>query len=123
MRAATVIVGAIAAASILVALAFILSGGKDSGQAAVTRTVTEEVVAAAEPSAVGGLVQCNGGEFTVEDVSCEVGEEIHSQYAEGSTDELLAVDEQANETITMSCRGAAPVTCSGPGGARVYFAP
>src|SRR5664279_1933954 len=117
MRAATAIVGAIAASSILIALAFILPGGGNSGVEAVTRTVTEGVEAtksnpeseeparAQEPSVapVGGLTECNGGEYNVEDVSCEVGEEIHRQYKEGARGGLIAEDKEAGETITMTC--------------------
>lgn len=134
MRAATAIVGAIAVSSVLIALAFVLSAGDDSGQAETTRTVTERVEAAkpkAEGSTpseaalaqVGGPTPCGGGEFTVEGVSCEVGAEIHTHYSEGGRGELIAEDQEAGETITMSCEETAPVTCSGPGGARVYFAP
>lgn len=132
MRAATAIVGAIAAASILIALAFLLSSGGSSGGAGTTKTVTERVEASSSelgqgsgtaetaPTHVGGPTPCNGGEFTVEGTSCEVGTKIHDQYAEGSRGELVVVG--AEETITMSCEGAAPVICSGPGGAKVYFA-
>ncbi len=130
MRAATLIVGAIAASSVLIALAFILSGG-GSTDAVKTRTVTE----AAKPSAeepspqeaggapAGGLAECNGGEFTVENVSCAIGEDIHRQYEEGSRGEFIAIDEEAGETITMTCEVSTPVICTGPGGAAVYFAP
>jgi hypothetical protein len=133
MRAATAIVAAIAAASILIASAFILSGGGDTTRTA-TKTVTE-IVHAPEPKAevaseasgsgkasFGGPAVCNGGEFTVEDVSCEVGAQIHEQFEQGGSTELLAEDQEAGETITMSCsKGTSPITCTGPGGAKVYF--
>jgi hypothetical protein len=133
LRAATVIVGAIAAASILIALAFVLSGGSDSKGDTVARTVTETVVApepkkqAPEGSApesgtsqVGGPTPCTGGELTVEDVSCEIGAQIHAQFEEGGRGELLGQD--ASETLTMTCdEGTTPITCTGPGGAKVYF--
>lgn len=131
MRAATLIVGAIAASSVLIALAFILSGG-GSSDAVKTRTVTEAAkTSAEEPSpqeaggtpAAGGLTECNGGEFTVENVSCAIGEDIHRQYEEGGRGEFIAIDEEAGETITMSCEVSTPVICTGPGGASVYFAP
>lgn len=131
MRAATVIVGAIAAASIFIALAFILSGGGASSRATVTRTVVEmvEAPAAAEepegqnaaPAHVGGPSQCNGGEVNVEGTSCEIGVLIHSQWLEGARGDLTAVG--VHETISMTCTEAAPVECKGPGGAVVYFAP
>lgn len=132
MRAATAIVGAIAAASILIALAFILSGG-GSGKSVVTRTVTEKaqareegpkeeaVAPEREASQYGGPQRCGSGELTVENVSCEVGEQIHEAYEEGGRGELLAEDQGTGETITMSCGGSAPVECRGPGGAKVYF--
>jgi hypothetical protein len=135
MRAATAIVGAIAVSSILIALAFLLSGG-DSGQAQATRTVTEVVeaskpkraasgAAAGESGAahVGGPVECDGGELNVENVSCEVGEQVHKQYAAGARGELIAIDRELNETITMTCGQPTPVICTGPGGAKVYFEP
>lgn len=132
MRAATVIVGAIAAASFLIALSLIASGGS-SGKQVVTRKVIETVEepprpAADEPTAPEtggtgsvGLTQC-GKELSVENVSCAIGEQIHQGYEEGGRGELLAQD--AGETITMSCsQGEAPIICNGPGGAVVYFEP
>ena len=135
MRAATAIVGAVAVASILIALAFILSGGGDSA-ATVRTTVTEEIVRAPETErepaterstaeggspGFGGPKECAGGDYTVEDVSCEIGAQIREGYEEGGRGELLAEDQEAGETITMSCAGTAPVECKGPGGAKVYF--
>lgn len=130
MRAATVIVGAIAAASILIALSLIASGG-GSEQQVVTKKVIETVEASPRPTAeestsrqsgggggVAGPTNC-GGAIGVENVSCEIGEQIHEGYEEGGRGELFAQD--AGETITMSCSGAAPVECKGPGAARVYF--
>ena len=134
MRAATLIVASIAAASILIALAFVLSGGSDSKGSTVARTVTETVVAPAPQkqkapetsspesgtSQVGGPTPCAGGELTVEDVSCEIGAQVHQQFEEGGRGELLAED--ASETLTMTCdEGTTPITCTGPGGAKVYF--
>jgi hypothetical protein len=125
MRAATVIVGAIAASSILIALAFILSDGDTSEQAGRTKTVTEFQEAAPDTGAAtaGGPQPCGAGEVTVENVSCAIGEEIHSQYQEGGRGELVAIDEDIGETVIMSCEVSAPVVCTGPGGATVYFAP
>jgi hypothetical protein len=135
MRAATAIVGAIAVSSILIALAFILSGGNGSSDVARTKTVTEFREAARpdakEPSppvasggAGGGPTQCGGGEFTVEGISCQAGAEIHREYAQGSREGLVAEDPKSGESISVSCdEGTTPVTCEGPGGVRVYFAP
>ncbi len=137
MRAATAIVGAIAAASVLIALAFIFSEGSGSGGTVTTKTVVEvvkppaqEVQASAGGESAGqnetgvthfgGPTKCNK-ELSVENVSCEVGTQIHEEYVEGGRGELFAEDKVANETITMSCQESAPVECSGPGGAKVYF--
>lgn len=134
MRAATAIVGAIAVSSILIAVAFILSDGK-AGDAATTKTVTEFREAPkpgteersslqAGGGAASGPTLCSGGEFTVEGVSCEVGAEVHHEYAEGSRGELSAKDPESGESITVTCdEGTTPVTCEGAGGAKVYFAP
>jgi hypothetical protein len=135
MRAATAIVGAIAVSSILIALAFVLSGGNGSSDVARTKTVTEIQEAAKpeaeEPSpskvgggAVGGPTQCGGGEFAVEGVSCEVGAEIHHEYAQGSRGGLVAEDPEGGASISVTCdEGTTPVTCEGASGARIYFAP
>src|ERR1700761_303978 len=103
MRAATPIVGAIAVASILIALSLIVSDDS-SGPQAATKTVTEvvrvpapqreaaaseqggetEPVESSEASApqFGGPAECNGGEFAVEDVSCEIGAQIRERHEE-----------------------------------------
>jgi hypothetical protein len=135
MRAATAIVGAIAASSVLIALAFLLPGG-DSGQAQATRTITEVVEAskakraasgapAGESGAahLGGPIECAGGELSVENVSCEVGEQVHRQYVGGARGEFVAIDKELDETVTMTCGQPTPVICTGPGGAKVYFEP
>lgn len=132
MRAATAIVAAIAISSVLIALAFVLSGSDGSNETAQTRTVTEfkeapptegeqpsGEEAGAQPS--GGPAGCGNGEFTVENVSCEIGESIHRQYEEGARGQFFAQD--PNESITMTCEVSTPVICTGPGGAAVYFAP
>jgi hypothetical protein len=137
MRAATAIVGAIAVASILIALSFIVSDGSSSPKAA-TKIVTEVVHApplknevatgeegATEPEEAeaathfGGPAACNGGEFTVENVSCEIGAQIQERHQAGESGSLLA--QTPSETISMTCAGTAPVECKGLGGARVYF--
>jgi hypothetical protein len=135
MRAATAIVGAVAISSIAIALAFILSGGSDSGQDSPVRTVTELAEAAKpkpeaeEPltsesgaSPIGGPTPCGSGEFTVEGVSCEVGAEVHDEYMAGDRGELSAKDPKSGETVSMTCEGTAPVTCIDADGGTVYFA-
>ena len=121
MRAATAIVGAIAVASILVALSLIVSGDGDSGQAVVTKTVIEEVAAPRAQS--DGPTAC-GTELSVENTSCVVGEQIHAGYVRGGRDELSAKDTETGRAITLRCEDeTSPVTCKGDDGAVVYFEP
>src|ERR1700761_596412 len=116
MRAATVIVGAVAAASILIALAFILSGG-NSGQAAPTKTVIEKIVeappggeAAQEVHAsgeggtgqFGGATEC-GKELSVENTNCGLGEEVHTEYTEGHRGDFLPKDPETGVIVEFTC--------------------
>jgi hypothetical protein len=130
MRAATVIVGAIAAASILIALAFILSPG-GSGDGGTTTTVVRKVVEAPEPTGEessagesargGGPRSCGGGEYTVEGTSCAIGAQIHEDYEGGRRGALVAKDE-SGAMLTFSCKDETePITCTGEDGAVVYF--
>lgn len=117
MRAATVIVGAIAAASILVALAFILSPG---GSSAGGTTTIEKIVEAPEPgpeeSDTGGAAQAGGPtrcgkELSVEDTSCEIGAAIHSAYDGGHRGLFLPKDPQTGEYLEFNCGEPTPVIC------------
>jgi hypothetical protein len=136
MRAATVIVGAIAAASILIALAFILSGGS-SGQAQPTKTVIEKIVEAlprdeaaqGEPATeeggtnqFGGPTECSE-ELSVENTNCGLGEEVHTEYMEGHRGDFLPKDPETGVIVEFSCEDASePVTCTNAAtGAVVYF--
>jgi hypothetical protein len=128
MRAATMIVGAIAAASILIALALILSGGGSSK--AVTTTVTERIVAVpggAVGGEGGGVAQSAGPtkcdkELSVESVSCEVGEEVLSDYEEGHRGLFLPEDGTTGEILEMNCGEPTPVICKAvEGPATVIF--
>jgi hypothetical protein len=128
MRAATVIVGAIAAASFLVALAFIVSGGDSSK--AVTTTVTERIVEApkkSEGGEGGGIGQSAGPtkcdkELSVENVSCEVGEEVLSDYEGGHRGLFLPEDGTTGEILEMNCGEPTPVICKAvEGAATVIF--
>jgi hypothetical protein len=129
MRAATVIVGAIAAASILIALAFILSPG-GSGDGGTTTTVVRKVVEAPAPAGEesnagegvgGGPRSCGGGEYTVEGTSCAIGAQIHEDY-EGGRRGDLTVKDQTGATLTFSCKDETePITCTGEDGGVVYF--
>lgn len=126
MRAATAIVGAIAVASILVAVSLIVSGGGDSGRTVVTRTVIEKTEAPASSGGgaeFGGPTSC-GAELSVENTSCEVGEQVHADYAAGRRGDLFAKDKETGKTVTLLCEDeTSPVTCKGEEGAVVYFEP
>ena len=133
MRAATMIVGAIAAASILIALAFILSPG--GGSSAGTTTIVHRIVEAPEPAPeetsggaeggggtqFGGPRPCDGGEYTVEDTSCAIGAQIHEDYEGGRRGDLFAEDE-TGAILTFFCKDdTVPITCTGEGGGVVYL--
>jgi hypothetical protein len=125
MRAATAIVGAIAAASILIAIAFILSGGDSSK--AVTTTVTEKIVEAPEETEGGGVAQSAGPtkcdqELSVENVSCEVGEQVLSDYEEGHRGLFFPTEAATGETLELNCGEPTPVICKAvEGPATVIF--
>lgn len=128
MRAATAIVGAIAAASIMIALAFILSPG-DSATGRTTTTI-EKIVEAPGPAGEGsggattgieGPRQCGGG-YTVENTSCEVGAQIHADFESGHPGDIFAKDPRTGATLTFVCKSeTAPITCAGEEGEVVYF--
>jgi hypothetical protein len=134
MRAATVIVGAVAVASILIAISLIVSGG-GSDQNVVTKTVIEEVDQPAPEHTAreshgsegtgqfGGPTPCGGGAFTVENTSCGVGEQVHADYESGRRGDLFAKDSETGKTVTFLCEdNTEPITCtSEETGAVVYF--
>jgi len=111
MRAATLIVGAIAAASILVALAFILTPGGSTGGG--TTTVVRTTVEA--PRRSGGLEEC-GKEFSVENTSCEVGEEVRSKFEDNHLGLLIVEDPDSGEYLEFNCGEPTPVICKQAGG-------
>lgn len=136
MRAATVIVGAIAAASVMIALALILSGG-DAGKGGTT-TIEKIVEAPEEPTKSEGAAQeeagdgggglqyggprpCGTGEVSVKGASCQVGEQVHTEYETGHPGDIFVKDEETGSTLTFICKGAGPVTCTGEKGEVVYF--
>jgi hypothetical protein len=119
MRAATVIVGAIAAASIFIALAFILSGGS-SGQSTPAKTVIVEVppseeTAHEEPASgeagaqFGSPGRC-GKEYGVENVSCGLGAAVHAKY-EGGSRQFQVKDPESGEYLEFTCGEPTPVIC------------
>lgn len=130
MRAATVIVGAIAVSSCLIALALIISAGGDSGDQVVAdpgqgkgspqRTQAGEREETAPT--VSTPTQCNV-EVTVEGASCFLGKSVLAAYKDGSRGQITAVDSESGEEITLACDGTAPVICSSESGATVYLAP
>jgi hypothetical protein len=126
MRAATLILGAVAVASILIALAFILSAGDSSK--AVTTTVTEKIIEVPEPgpqeeadetlgqgTELGGPTRC-GKELSIENTSCEVGEAVHAKYEEGTRGLLIVEDPESGEYLEFNCGEPTPVICKQSGG-------
>jgi len=125
MRTATVIVGAIAAASILIALAFILTPDGDSSGSGTTTVVrkvetpTKQEPPTSEteeaPRQFGGPTQC-GKELSVENASCEVGEEVHTKYEGGTRGLLIVKDPESGEYLEFNCGEPTPVICKQAGG-------
>jgi hypothetical protein len=125
MRAATIIAGATAFSSCLIALAFILSGSDSGGspQASGGAGPSRPPHAQVRP---GELTECSGkggASFSVEGVSCRVGEGVQQAYSEGFHATLEGKDPETGETIVVTCAGTAPVICSGKGGIKIYFPP
>lgn len=130
MRAATVIVGAIAVSSCLIALALVVTSGNDSSTSV---RASQAPKAAASPAREGatetpaqqpsGPVQCNV-EVTVEGASCLLGKSVLAAFEDegASAGTVTAVDPQSNEEVTLECSGAAPTVCTG-NGVTVYLAP
>jgi hypothetical protein len=129
VRAATVIVGAIAVSSCLIALALVLTS--DSGkpvesahrQPAREQAMTTGAAAGNTGSAPAtGPVQCNV-EVTVEGGSCFLGKNVLAAYEESGGASLTAVDPESGEEVSFECNGTAPTICGSAGGVVVYLAP
>lgn len=127
MRAATVIVGAIAVSSCLIALSLVLTSGSDSSTQPVPPPAQKETTqasagsgASASPPA-SGPVQCNV-EVTVEGASCLLGKSVLAAFESAGAGAVTAVDPQSNEEVTLECGGTAPTICSSDG-VTVYLAP
>jgi hypothetical protein len=133
MRAATLILGAVAVASILIALAFIFSGGDSSR--AVTKTVTEKIIEAPEASPTeavgqggnqsaqfGGPTQCSK-ELSVENTNCKLGKLVHVEYLGGHRGDFFPTDPETGVVIEFFCEdNSQPVTCTNEAtGAVIYF--
>ncbi|MGN6274761.1 MAG: hypothetical protein ACTHNP_02375 [Solirubrobacterales bacterium] len=125
MRAATVIVGALAFSSCLVALAFLLSGSNSGSSPRASAGAKSGRSHYAQVRA-NELTECNsngGTPFSVEGVSCQVGEGVQRAYNKGFHDKLEGKDPKTGETIVVTCAGTAPVICRGEDGIKIYFAP
>lgn len=130
MRAATVIVGAIAVSSCLIALALILSSGGDSGEQVVASPQQRKRSPDVAPSTVeeesspefSTPTQCNV-EVTVEGASCFLGKEVLAAYKEGSRGQITVVDSESQEEVTLTCSGTAPTICVSESGVTVYLPP
>jgi hypothetical protein len=130
MRAATVIVGAIAVSSCLIALALVLT--KDSGNSTRTsarpsaqkeRAQANSDNAEATPSPTSGPVQCNV-EVTVEGASCFLGKNVLVAYEDGGGGaSVTATDPESGEEVSFECSGTAPTICASRNGITVYLAP
>src|SRR4051794_20897349 len=97
MRAATVIVGAIAVSSCLIALALVLTSGNTTNSSA-REPSRQHVAKAKAPGGAGatsapvsGPVQCNV-EVTVEGGSCFLGKNVLAAYEETGSGEVTALD-------------------------------
>lgn len=130
MRAATVIVGAIAISSCLIALALVLT--KDSGISTKTSAHPSAQKKSAEadsngteasPSPASGLVQCNV-EVTVEGGSCFLGKNVLAAYEDsGGRASVAATDPESSEEVSFECEGTGPTICTSQSGVTVYLAP
>jgi hypothetical protein len=127
MRAATVIVGAIAVSSCLIALALVLTSGNGDSVESAHRQPAREQTTTTDTGAAGsapasGPVQCNV-EVTVEGGSCFLGKNVLAAYEESGSANLTAVDPESGEEVGFECSGTAPTICGGANGVVVYLAP
>jgi hypothetical protein len=127
MRAATVIVGAIAVSSCLIALALLLTKDNGNSQQSSVRASAQGEKASSEPAttsspSASGPVQCNV-EVTVEGGSCFLGKAVLAAYEETGSAALTAVDPESDEELEFECNGTAPTICGSANGVVVYLAP
>jgi hypothetical protein len=130
MRAATVIVGAIAVSSCLIALALVLTSGNgnttDSSvrQPSHARTTKAKATGGAATSSAPatGPVQCSV-EVTVEQGSCFLGKNVLAAYGETGSATVTALDPETGEEVRFRCSGTAPTVCTSSIGVSVYLAP
>jgi hypothetical protein len=130
VRAATVIVGAFAVSSCLIALALVLTSGNSnttsSSARKPSRTDTAKAKAAggigSSSAPVSGPVQCNV-EVTVEGGSCFLGKKVLAVYKETGSTSVTALDPESGEEVSFKCNGTAPTVCTSRNGVSVYLAP
>ncbi|MGN6202033.1 MAG: hypothetical protein ACTHNY_06470 [Solirubrobacterales bacterium] len=129
MRAATVIVGAIAVSSCLIALSLVLTSGSDSITSSARQPSRPDAAkpkagdtVRTSPAAASGPVQCNV-EVTVEGGSCFLGKNVLAAYDESGAATVTALDPQSGEEVSFDCAGTAPAICTSHSGVRVYLAP
>ena len=127
MRAATVIVGAIAVSSCLIALALLLTKDSSISTRTSVRPAAQEKGAAAnsERSEVSpppaGPVQCNV-EVTVEGASCFLGKNVLAAYENGGDGaEVTATDPESGKKVSFECEGSGPTICTSRSGITVYL--
>lgn len=127
MRAATVIVGAIAVSSCLIALALVLTSGNSSTPTSsadqpIRKQTTKATTAGGAGASTPGPVQCNV-EVTVEGGSCFLGKNVLAAYEETGSASLTALDPESGEEVSFDCSGTAPTVCTSRNGVSVYLAP
>jgi hypothetical protein len=128
MRAATVIVGAIAVSSCLIALALVLTSSDGSSRSSAAsrppqvRNARPKSGIDTGPAQSSGPVQCNV-EVTVEGGSCFLGKNVLAAYEESESADLTAVDPETGEEVGFECSGTAPTICESRDGVIVYLAP
>jgi hypothetical protein len=127
MRAATVIVGAIAVSSCLIALALVLTKDNGKPQETSARPPAQREKASSVPTGTSsppasGPVQCNV-EVTVEGGSCFLGKNVLAAFKETGSATLTAVDPESGEELEFECSGTAPTICGSANGIVVYLAP
>jgi hypothetical protein len=130
MRAATVIVGAIAVSSCLIALALVLT--KDSGISTETPASPSRQKKSAQassgrveagPSPASGPIQCNV-EVTIDGASCFLGKNVLAAYESGSEEaSVTATDPESGEKVSFECEGSGPTICTSRNGVTVYLVP
>lgn len=130
MRAATVIVGAIAISSCLIALALVLTSDNGDTRNSSARQPNREATAkkqgtngsSTSSAPASGPVQCNV-EVTVEGGSCFLGKNVLAAYKESGSAALTVTDPESGEAVSFECSGTAPTVCTSPTGISVYLAP